>query len=105
MSIFHKLVIEGELPQNHRMVGVGSDLCGSSSPTLAPKHGHLQQATEERSQAVLKYLQRRRLHNLPGQPVPALCLPQREEILPHVQMELLVLHCVPLAPCPVIGHH
>ena len=30
--------------QNHRMVGVGRDLCGSSSPTLLPKQGHLQQA-------------------------------------------------------------
>ena len=24
--------------QNHRMFGVGRDLCGSSSPTLLPKH-------------------------------------------------------------------
>jgi len=32
------------LPQNHRMFGVGRDLCGSSSPTLLPKQGHLQQA-------------------------------------------------------------
>jgi len=31
--------------QNHRIVGVGRDLCGSSSPTLPPKQGHLQQAT------------------------------------------------------------
>ena len=30
--------------QNHRTVGVGRDLCGSSSPTLLPKQGHLQQA-------------------------------------------------------------
>jgi len=28
--------------QNHRMVGVGRDLCGSSSPTLLLKQGHLQ---------------------------------------------------------------
>jgi len=28
--------------QNHRMVGVGRDLCGSSSPTPLPKKGHLQ---------------------------------------------------------------
>jgi len=28
--------------QNQRMVGVGRDLCGSSSPTLLPKQGHLQ---------------------------------------------------------------
>ena len=30
--------------QNHRMLGVRRDLCGSSSPTLLPKQGHLQQA-------------------------------------------------------------
>jgi len=29
------------------MVGVGRDLCGSSSPTLLPKQGHLQQAVED----------------------------------------------------------
>jgi len=29
--------------QNHRIVGVGRDLCGSPSPTLLPKQGHLQQ--------------------------------------------------------------
>jgi len=31
----------------HRMVGVGRDLCGSSSPTLLPKQGHLQQAAQD----------------------------------------------------------
>jgi len=58
--------------QNHRMVGVGSDLCGSPSPTLLPKQGHLQQAVEDLVQADLEYLQRRRLHSLPGQPGPGL---------------------------------
>jgi len=52
------------------MVGVGRDLCGSSSPTLLPKQGHLQQAAEDLVQVGLEYLQRRRLHNIPGQPVP-----------------------------------
>ena len=28
--------------QNHRIVGVGRDLCGSSSPPPLPKQGHLQ---------------------------------------------------------------
>jgi len=28
-------------PQNHRMVGVGRDFCGSPSPALLPKQGHL----------------------------------------------------------------
>ena len=67
------------------MFGVGKDLCGSSSPTFLPKQGHLQQAAQDLVQAGLEYLQRRRLHNLPGQPVPVLHHPQREEVLPHVQ--------------------
>jgi len=46
--------------QNHRMLGVGRDLCGSSSPTLPPKQGHLQQAAEDLVQVGLEYLQRRR---------------------------------------------
>ena len=87
------------------MVAVGRDLCGSSSPTLLPKQGHLQQAAQDRVQAGLEYLQRRRLHNPSGQPVPVLRHPQREEVLPHVPMELPLLQFVPVAPCPVAGHH
>ena len=45
------------------------------------------------------------LHNLPGQPVPVLRHPQREEVLPHVQTELPVPQFVPIAPCPVTGNH
>ena len=90
--------------QNHRMVGVGMDLCGSSSPTLLPKQGHLQQAAQDLVRAGLEYLQRRRLHNLSGQPVPVLRHPQRE-VLPHVQTELPMLQFVPIAPCPVTGHY
>ena len=86
-------------------VRVGRDLCGSSSPTLPPKQGHLQQAAQDCVQASLEYLQRGRLHNLPGQPVPVLRHPQREEVLPHVQVELPMLQFVPIAPCPVAGHH
>ena len=73
------------------MLGVGRDLCGSASPTLLPKQGHLQQAAQVLVQAGLEYLQRRRLHNLPGQPVPVLHHPQREEVLPHVQTEELTI--------------
>ena len=68
-----------DVSQNHRMVGVGRDLCGSASPTPLMKQGHLQQAAKYLVQAGLEYLQRRRLHNLPGQPVPVLRHPQREE--------------------------
>ena len=76
------------------MVEVGRDLCGSSSPTPLPKQGHLQQAAQDFVQVGLEYLQRRRLHNLPGQPVPVLHHPQREEVLPHVQTELYLLHSI-----------
>ena len=78
--------------QNHRILGVGRDLCGSSSPTPLPKQGHLQQAAQDLVQVGLEYLQRRRLHNLPGEPIPVLRHPQREEVLPHVQTES-VLKC------------
>ena len=78
------------------MVGVGRDLCGSSSPTPLPKKGHLQQAAQDLFQAGLEYLQRRRIRNLPGQLVPVLRHPQREEILPHVQTELPMLQFVPI---------
>jgi len=76
------------------MFGVGRDLCGSSSPTLLPKQGHLQQAAQDLVQMGLEYLQRRRLHNLPGQPVPVLHHPQREEVPPRVQTELPVLQFI-----------
>jgi len=59
--------------QNHRTVGVGRDLWGSSSPTPVPKQGHLEQAAQDHVQADFEYLQRRRLHNLSGQLVPVLC--------------------------------
>jgi len=42
-------------PQNHRIVGVGRDLCGSSSPTLLPKQGHLQQTGQDLVQTGLEY--------------------------------------------------
>jgi len=43
-----------ELSQNHRMVGVGRDLCGSCSPTPLPKQGHLQQAAQDLVQVGLE---------------------------------------------------
>jgi len=84
------------------MVGVGRDLCGSPSPTPLPKQGCLQQAAQDLVQAGLEYLQRRRLHNISGRPVPGLHHPQREAVLPHVQTELpsasVCAHC-PLSCC------
>jgi len=91
--------------QNHRMVGVGRDLCGSSSPNPLLKQGHLEQGAQDLVQAGLEYLQRRRFHNFPGQPVPVLHHLQSEEVLPHVQLELPLLQFVPVAPSPVTGQH
>ena len=90
---------------NHRMVGVGRDLWGSSSPTPLPNHGHLKQAAQDLIQAGSEYSQRRRIDSPSGQPVPVLHHPQHEEVLPRVQMEFLMLQFVPVAPCPVTGHH
>jgi len=91
--------------QNHRTVGVGRDLCGSSNRIPLLKQGHLQQAAQDILQAGFEYLQRRRIHNLPGQPVPVLHHPQSEEVLRHIQTELPMLQFVPIAPCPVAGHY
>ena len=87
------------------MLRFGKDLWGSSSPIPLPKQGHLQQAQQDPVQAGLEYLQRRRIHKLPGQPVPGLRHPQSEEVLPHLQMELPLLQFMPVAPCPVAGHN
>jgi len=88
--------------QNHRMAGVGRHLWGSPSPIPLPKQGHLEQAAQDHVQEGFEYPQRRRLHSPPGQPAPVLRHPQREEVLPRVQMELPVLQFVPAAPCPDI---
>ena len=45
-----------EESQNHRIAGVGRDLCGSSSPTPLPKQGHPEQAAQDLVQAGLEYL-------------------------------------------------
>ena len=82
-SYFQNLLVTYE-SQNHRMVGVGRDRCGSSSPTPLPKQGHLEQAAQDHVRVGLEYLQRRGLHNLSGHPV---------------------LQFVPVAPCPLAGHH
>ena len=65
--------------QNHRMVEVARGLCGSSSPTPLPKQGHLEQIAQDLIQVHFEYLQRRRLHNLSGQPVLMLRHPQSED--------------------------
>jgi len=74
------------------------EIIGSNPPAKA---GSPEQAAQVGVQTGLEYLQRRRPHNLPGQPVPALRHPHREEVLSHVGAELPVLYLVATAPCPV----
>ena len=66
-----------------------------TQPNPLLKQGHPEQAAQHRVQGGLEYLQRRRLHSLPGQSVPGLRHPQREEVLPRVQLELPLLQFVP----------
>jgi len=87
------------------MIEVGRDRWRSSSTIRLLNQGHLQKAAQDLVQVGLEYLQRRRIHNPPGQPVPVLRHPQRKEVPPHVQMELPVPQFVPIASCPVTGHH
>ena len=60
-----------------------------------PKQGHPEQAAQHRVQTGLEYLQRRRLHSLPGQPGPGLRHPQRADVPPHLQLEPPLLQLVP----------
>jgi len=85
--------------QNHRMVGVGRDLCGSSNPTPLPKQGHPEQAAQDLVQAGLEYLLRRRLHSLPGQPGPGLHHPHSVKACSLVTAQALQ----PVSPGQVWG--
>ena len=67
--------------QNHRVVGVGRDLWGSSSPTPLPKQVSPEQAAQNHVQAGFEDLQRKQLHNLSRQAVPVLHHPQSKFLL------------------------
>jgi len=87
------------ISQNHRMFGVGRDLCGSPSPTPLPKQGHPEQAAQDCVQVGFEYLQRRRLHSLPGQPVPGLRHPQMKKFFLGFIWNFL---CFSLCPLPLV---
>jgi len=55
-----KIMIKGmeHLSQNHSMLGVVRNLCGSSSPTSLLKQGHLEQAAQDFVQVGLEYHQK-----------------------------------------------
>jgi len=58
--------------QNHRISGIEKDLERSSSPVPLMEQEYLDQVTQESIQAYFECLQKRRPHNLSGQPVPLL---------------------------------
>ena len=87
------------------MVGVGRDLWRSSTPAPLLNQDHLEQVAQDHVQAGFEYLQRRRLHNLSGQPVPVLSHLQSKEVFSHIERELPEFQFVPIAPCPVTGQH
>ena len=63
-------------------------ISGDQLVKLPDKEGSLQQVAQESIQMGLEYLQRIKLHNTSGQPVPVLCHPHSKEVISHVHMEL-----------------
>lgn len=87
-------------PYNHRItewLGL-EDTRRSSSSTLLLKQIHLEQTAQDRIQAGFEYLQRRRVHNLSGQPVPVLWHPQSRKVFSYILIKLPVIQFVPIAP-------
>lgn len=63
---------------------------GRCSPTPLPRQGYPERVAQELVQVGFERLQRLRLHDLLGHPVPVLCHPQCKESLPHAEVEFLV---------------
>lgn len=71
-----------------------------SSPTPWAKQGQLQQVAHGFVQLPFQYLQERRVHSLPGQPLPGLNHHRREKkILPWISSEIPVFQ-----PGDVVSH-
>ena len=88
--------------QNHRMVGVGRDLCGSSRPTPLPKQGHLQQAAQDLVQAGLEYLQRRRQDHLEVLSILFMYC-QQNKLCICIPCGLATLDLQRIYACPAVG--
>ena len=95
----HRLLM-GRLTESQNGRGWKGPLWVIQSNPL-PKQGHPEQAAQHRVQVGLEYLQRRRLHNLPGQPGPGLHHLQREEVLPRSDGTSCASVC---AHCPFSCH-
>jgi len=90
------------------MAEVGRNLWRSSSPIPLLRQSHLEPVAPENVQMAFEYLQRWRLHNLPGPPMPVLSHPHSKKVFLDVQMAPSVFQFVSLGLCasgPVTGHH
>lgn len=88
---------------HQRISEVGRNLWRSSTPTPPAKEDSLQHVAQESLQMGFEYLQRRRFHNLSGQPVPVLCHPHSNKVLLHICRDLPMFQLVP--NCPIAQHH
>ena len=57
----------------------------TTGPTPLLEQGHLQPVSQDHDQTAFEYLQGWRLHQLPGQPAPALDHTHGEKVFPDVQ--------------------
>ena len=88
--------------RNHSTVEVGRDLWRSSGPTPLRQEGHPEQVALDCVQSGVEYLQRRRLHNLSGQPVPVFDHPDSKKPKHQTQnrtcgVQLVIIHEVAAA--------
>ena len=74
---------------------------GWKEPPEIIKAGPLQQVAQVGIQAGLEYLQRRRIHDLPGQSYPMLRHHHCEEVPSHIGAELPMLQFMAVSSCPV----
>jgi len=68
------------------------------------RQGHPELAAQDHVQMAFEHLQGRRLHHLPGQPVPVLGPPHSDKVFADVQREPPGYRFVPVASGPVTGH-
>lgn len=78
---------------SHRIIdSIGLEGTSEKHPIQLPlaRQRHVEQVTQELIRVGSEHPQTARLHSLPGKPVPLLCHTLCKEVLPYVEVELLV---------------
>ena len=93
--------------ENHRMTQVGKDLKDPEAPNPVPgRAATLPHALDHVAQGPIppgiEHLQRRGIHNLPGQPVPGPHHSLSKELPPNIQPKSSLFHLTSLSPCLAI---